>query len=162
MITWFLCAVKDVQYNTEKSYSRASANEAAITTYANIPRVDGFYQFFVRVVSFILDRKRLIALSVFAFFSAFLFFFYFFSLLSFFYLLFSFSLLLFQNSFLSQATLLIVSYIWNPVEFSVAQKSTTKTLFLEIEMVLFFFNRFMCFFYLFSSFDVSYVLSISS
>ena len=46
-----------------------------------------------------------------------------------FYLLFSFSLLLFQSSFLSQATLLIVSYILNPVEFSVTQKSPAKTLF---------------------------------
>ena len=46
-----------------------------------------------------------------------------------FYLLFSFSLLLFQSSFLSRAKLLIVSYIWNPVEFSVAQKSPAKTLF---------------------------------
>ena len=46
-----------------------------------------------------------------------------------FYLLFSFSLLLFQSSFLSQATLLIVSCIWNLVEFSVTQKSPAKTLF---------------------------------
>ena len=45
------------------------------------------------------------------------------------YLLFSFSLLLFESSLLSQATLLIVSYILNPVEFSVAQKSLAKTLF---------------------------------
>ena len=37
---------------------------SAITIYANIPRVDRFCQFFVRLVSFILDRKRLIALSV--------------------------------------------------------------------------------------------------
>ena len=37
---------------------------SAITTYANIPRVDRFCQFFVRLVSFILDRKRSIALSV--------------------------------------------------------------------------------------------------
>ena len=54
-----------MQYITEESYSRAPAKEAPhITTYANIPRVDRFYQFFVRLVSFILDRKRLIALSV--------------------------------------------------------------------------------------------------
>ena len=37
---------------------------SAITTYANIPRVDRFCQFFVWFISFILDRKRLIALSV--------------------------------------------------------------------------------------------------
>ena len=37
---------------------------SAIKTYANIPRVDRFCQFFVRLVSFILDRKRSIALSV--------------------------------------------------------------------------------------------------
>ena len=38
-------------------------------------------------------------------------------------------LYLFQSSFLFQATLLIVSYILNPVVFSVAQKSPAKTLF---------------------------------
>ena len=37
---------------------------SAITTYANIPRVDRFCQFFVWLISFILDRKRSIALSV--------------------------------------------------------------------------------------------------
>ena len=37
---------------------------SAITTYANIPRVDRFCQFFVWFISFIRDRKRLIALSV--------------------------------------------------------------------------------------------------
>ena len=37
---------------------------SAITTYANIPREDRFCQFFVWLISFILDRKRLIALSV--------------------------------------------------------------------------------------------------
>ena len=37
---------------------------SAIRTYANIPRVDRFCQFFVRLVSFILERKRSIALSV--------------------------------------------------------------------------------------------------
>ena len=37
---------------------------SAITTYANIPRVDRFCQFFVWFISFILDRKRSIALSV--------------------------------------------------------------------------------------------------
>ena len=36
---------------------------SAITTYANIPRVDRFCQFFVWFISFILDRKRSIALS---------------------------------------------------------------------------------------------------
>ena len=33
---------------------------SAITTYANIPRVDRFCRFFIRLVSFILDRRRLI------------------------------------------------------------------------------------------------------
>ena len=37
---------------------------SAITTYANIPRVNRFCQFFVCLISFILDRKRSIALSV--------------------------------------------------------------------------------------------------
>ena len=75
---------------------------------------------------------------------------------------FPFPLFLFQSSFLFRATLLIVSYVLNPVMFSVAQKSLPNTLFLKIEMVLFCFNRFMYFFYLFSPFYVSYVLSISS
>ena len=39
--------------------------------------------------------------------------------------------------FLFRATWLIVSYILNPVVFSVAQKSLTKTLFLKIEIVYF-------------------------
>ena len=57
-------------------------------------------------------------------------FFYFFSLLSsFFIFFFPIPLFLFQSSFLFQATLLIVSYILNPVVFSVAQKSPAKTLF---------------------------------
>ena len=47
----------------------------------------------------------------------------------------SFFLLLFLNSFLFRATLLIVSNILNPVVFSVAQKSPTKTLFPKIEIV---------------------------
>ena len=33
-------------------------------TYANIPRVDRFCQFYAWLISFILDRKRSIALSV--------------------------------------------------------------------------------------------------
>ena len=78
-----------------------------------------------------------------------------------FYLLFSFSLLLFQSSFLSRATLLIVSCIWNLVEFLFLRSRRQRLFFLEIEVVLFCFNRFMYYFYLFSSFDVSYVLSIS-
>ena len=40
-----------------------------------------------------------------------------------------FSLFLFQSSFLFRTTLFIVSYILNPVVFSVAQKSPAKTLF---------------------------------
>ena len=40
-----------------------------------------------------------------------------------------FSLFLFQSSFLFRTTLFIVSYILNPVVFSVAQKSPVKTLF---------------------------------
>ena len=35
-----------------------------ITTYVNIPRVDRFCQFFVWLISFILDRKSSITLSV--------------------------------------------------------------------------------------------------
>ena len=42
---------------------------------------------------------------------------------------FPFPLFLFQSSFLFRATLLTVSYISNPVMFSVAQKSLPKTLF---------------------------------
>ena len=42
-----------------------------------------------------------------------------------------------MSSFLFQATLLIVSYILNPVVFSVAQKWPAKPFFLEIEMVFF-------------------------
>ena len=37
---------------------------SAIITYANIPRVDRFCQFFVWFISFILHRKRSIALLV--------------------------------------------------------------------------------------------------
>ena len=37
---------------------------SAITTYANITRVDRFSQFFVWFTSFIFNRKRSIALSV--------------------------------------------------------------------------------------------------
>ena len=37
---------------------------SAIITYANIPRVNRFCQFFICLISFILDRKRSIALSV--------------------------------------------------------------------------------------------------
>ena len=37
---------------------------SAITTYANIPRVDRFSQFLVWFTSFIFNRKRSIALSV--------------------------------------------------------------------------------------------------
>ena len=37
---------------------------SAITTYANIPRVDRFSHFFVWFTSFIFNRKRSIALSV--------------------------------------------------------------------------------------------------
>ena len=44
-------------------------------------------------------------------------------------LFFPFPLFLFQSSFLFRATLLTVSYILNPVMFSVAQKSLPKTLF---------------------------------
>ena len=44
-------------------------------------------------------------------------------------LFFLFPLFLFQSSFLFRATLLTVSYILNPVMFSVAQKSLPKTLF---------------------------------
>ena len=39
------------------------ARPSAITTYANIPRWYRFFQFFVWFISFILDRKRSIALS---------------------------------------------------------------------------------------------------
>ena len=56
-------------------------------------------------------------------------FFYFFSFLLSFLSSFSFSLFLFQSSFLFRATLLIVSYILNPVVFAVAQKPPAKTLF---------------------------------
>ena len=38
--------------------------QSAITTYANISRVDRFRPFFVKLISFILERKRSIALSV--------------------------------------------------------------------------------------------------
>ena len=37
---------------------------SAIITYANIPRVDRFWQFLVGFIFFILDRKRSIVLSV--------------------------------------------------------------------------------------------------
>ena len=37
---------------------------SVIQTYANIPRVDRFCQFYAWLISFILDRKRSIALSV--------------------------------------------------------------------------------------------------
>ena len=39
-------------------------NLSAITTNTNIPRSYGFYQFFVRFISFILDRKQWIAFLV--------------------------------------------------------------------------------------------------
>ena len=54
-----LKSVRIVVFN-EPRQSRPSA----ITAYANIPRLDGVYQFFVWFISFILDRKRSIALSV--------------------------------------------------------------------------------------------------
>ena len=38
--------------------------QSAIRTYANISRVDRFRPFFVKLISFILERKRSIALSV--------------------------------------------------------------------------------------------------
>ena len=78
-------------------------------------------------------------------------------------LFFPFPLFLFQSSFLFRATLLTVSYILNPVMFFLLLRSRCQRLFfLKIEMVLFGFNRFMYFFYLFSPFYVSHVLSISS
>ena len=54
-----LKSVRIVVFN-EPRQSRPSA----ITAYANIPRLDGVYQFFEWFISFILDRKRSIALSV--------------------------------------------------------------------------------------------------
>ena len=51
-----LKSVRIVVFN-EHRQSRPSA----ITAYANIPRLDGVYQFFVWFIPFILDRKRSIA-----------------------------------------------------------------------------------------------------
>ena len=51
-----LKSVRVVVFN-EPRQSRPSA----ITAYANIPRLDGVYQFFVWFILFILDRKRSIA-----------------------------------------------------------------------------------------------------
>ena len=98
-----------------------------------------------------------------------LFFFYFFSLLSLFsysffpFFRFPFPLFLFQSSFLFRATLLTVSYILNPVMFSVAQKSLPKTLFPQnINGFVLLLPFYVFFFYLFSPCYVSHVLSISS